>query len=1019
MNLSAPFIYRPIATTLLAIGVAIAGIVAFNLLPVASLPQVEFPTIRVQASLPGASPENMATAIATPLERQLGRIAGITEMTSSSNLGSTSITIQFDLDRNIDGAARDVQAAINAARSQLPANLPSNPSYRKVNPADAPIMIISLTSPTYSTGEIYDIASTVLQQKLSQVEGVGLVRVGGSSLPAVRVELNPTVLNKYGISTTDLAKTIAASNANRPKGQLNNGISTSEIITNDQIFRAYQYRPLIISYQNGKAVKLSDVAEVKDSVEDLRNAGLLNGQPAVALIIFKQPGANVIKTVDLIRQMLPSFKAAVPAAIHMNVTLDRTITIRSSLEDIEATLIIAMLLVILVVYIFLQSTRSMLIPGVAVPLSLLGTFGIMYLLGYSLNSLSLMALTISTGFVVDDAVVVLENITRHIEMGAKPLQAALKGAQEVNFTVISMSFSLIAVFIPILFMGGIVGRLFREFAVTLSVAILVSLVVSLTVTPMMSALLIKPHKNIHKESFLSHRIHLYYEESLRWVLGHQKLMLIVVFMTILLNIFLFIMVPKGFFPQQDTGRITATIQAQQDISFQAMKIKLGEFIKIIKADPAIQYVFGFIGNGTTNSGSLFITLKPYGERKVSADKVIARLRPKLTAVTGAVLYMQSAQDLLIGGRQGNAQFQYTLFADDLNELNLWVPKVMAQLIKLPGIADVNSDQRDQGLQLFVKVDQATAARFGITPQQIDRTLYNAFGQSQVSTMYTARNQYHVIMEVAPAYWQRPEILNEIYVTTPKKQQVPLSTFASFNPSWTLLSVNHQGQSPSATLSFNLLPNEPLGDAVHRVSQTIADMHLPINIQGTFRGTAQAFKESLASEPYLIMVAFIVVYIVLGILYESLIHPITILSTLPSAGVGAILALLFTGTDLSIIALIGVILLIGIVKKNAIMMIDVALHLERNENSPPEDAIFRAALLRFRPIMMTTMAELLGALPLAIGFGFGSEFQRPLGIAIIGGLIVSQMLTLYTTPVIYLSFEKFGQKLKKRWTKLNA
>ncbi|MES2217819.1 MAG: efflux RND transporter permease subunit [Pseudomonadota bacterium] len=1017
MNLSAPFIARPKATTLLALGLALAGIVAFNLLPVASLPEIEFPTINVTASLPGGSPQDMATSIATPLERQLGRIAGITDMTSGSSLGQTHITMQFDLTRDINGAARDVQAGINAALPNLPANLPSNPTYRKVNPADAPVIILALTSDIYSSGQLYDAASTILSQKLSQVYGVGQVIVGGSSLPAVRVELNPTALNKYGIGLNQVAAALGAANANLAKGDLTYGDKTSEIYTNDQLFKAYEYKSLIIAYKNNAPVRLSDVGDVVDSVQDVRNAGISNGKPSVLIVIFKQPDANVITTVDAIRNMMPQLKASVPAAMHVSVVIDRTTTIRASLHDVEITLLIAMALVILVVFVFLGNLRAMLIPGVAVPLSLLGTFAMMELLGYSLDNLSLMALTISTGFVVDDAVVVLENISRHLEAGKKPMAAALAGVKEVGFTVLSMSISLIAVFIPILLMGGIVGRMFREFSVTLSIAILTSMVVSLTVTPMMCAWLLrgehyKKTASDTRYTRLVARIKEGYANSLAWVLERPLIMLVGTLLAIIITIILFIMIPKGFFPQQDTGRISGSIQAEQDSSFQSTVSKLKAFNDIIQKDPAVENVVGFLGGSFSSQGSMFLSLKPLAERKVSSDQVIARLRTKLEKVSGAILYLQSAQDIVIGGRQGNAQFQYTLTSDNLEDLNHWAPLVMERLGKLPNIVDINSDQRDRGLQEYVTVDHDTAMRFGITPQLADQILYNAFGQGLVSTMYTALNQYYVVMEVAPKYWQYPQTLKEIYIQSPSGNMVPLSAFASFEPSATLLSVNHQGLAPAATLSFNLPPNYPLGDAVSMVSDEVSKMGLPATIRGEFRGTAQAFQASLASEPYLVLVALLAVYIVLGILYESTIHPITILSTLPSAGVGALLALLLTRTDLSIIALIGIILLIGIVKKNAIMMIDFALHVERTEKVPPREAIYQAALLRFRPIMMTTMAAMLGAVPLALGRGVGAEMRQPLGIAIIGGLIVSQMMTLYSTPVIYLSFEWLGKWLRQ-------
>jgi hydrophobe/amphiphile efflux-1 (HAE1) family protein len=1002
-------------------------------LPVSPLPQVEFPVVRVYAGLPGASPEVMASAVATPLERQLGHIAGVTQMTSNSGLGVTNITMQFDLSRNIDGAARDVQAAINAARGQLPADLPSIPTYHKVNPADAPIAIVALTSNTYTRGQIYDVASNILAQKLSQVEGVGEVYVGGGASPGVRVELNPTALNQYGIGLEAVRTALATANVNQAKGQLDNGVTTAEIVTNDQIYHAYQYKPLVIAYKNNAAVKLADVARVEDAAENLRRAGISQGKPAVMLVMFKQPGSNIIKVVDRIKSTLPQLKAAIPAAIDMEMVMDRTTIIRASVHDVEITLLIATVLVILVVYAFLRNIRTALIPMVSVPLSLLGTFGVMYLLGYSLDNLSLMALTIATGFVVDDAVVVLENTERHIEEGMQPLTAAILGAKEVGFTVLSMSISLVAVFTPILCMTGIVGRLFREFAMTLSIAIFISLLVSLTVTPMMCARVLRPKQKLatdtaeqpvdlivtpgslvlgtgaqDKTESKKGRGYFLYARSLHWALDHSRLMLLITVGAIALSIYLFTVIPKGFFPQQDTGRINASIQGDQSISFQSMEQKLKAYVKIVSADPAVQSVEGFIGNGSTNSGSLYISLKPLAERNIAAEAVIGRLREKLSKVPNAKLYMQVAQDLVIGGRQGNAQFQYTLSANSLADLNEWVPKVMQGISKLPGIADVNSDQMNHGLQVLVNYDHDTAARLGLNSQLIDNTLYDAFGQRQVAVMYATLNQYHVVMEVAPEYWQRPETLKDIYVTSNTGQQVPLSTFATYAPSAALLEVNHQNQFPSATLSFNLLPGVPLGDVVERVEQLVEKMHLPATIQASFQGTAQAFQASLSSQPWLILLALAAVYIVLGILYESLVHPITILSTLPSAGAGALLALFVTRTDLNIIAMIGIILLIGIVKKNAIMMIDFALQLKRSRAISSYEAIYQAALLRVRPIMMTTVAAMLGALPLAIGLGAGSELRKPLGITIIGGLIVSQLLTLYTTPVIYLTMERVAQ-----------
>jgi multidrug efflux pump len=1017
MSFSSKFITRPVATTLLTIGIALSGIIAYRQLPVSPLPQVDFPTISVSASLPGADPETMATSVAAPLERQFGFIAGVTEMTSTSYRGSTSITLQFDLNRNIDGAARDVQAAINAARAYLPSNLPSNPTYRKVNPADAPILILGLTSDTETKAEMYDAVSTVMAQKLSQVQGVGQVFVGGSSLPAVRVELNPLQLSRYRISLEDVRNVIAATTVSRPKGQLWDQSRSWEVHTNDQLSAADQYKSVIVTYKAGAAVRLPDVAKVEDSVEDVRTAGLVNGKPAVMVIIFRQPGANILKTVDTIRGLLPQLEAALPGAINVSVVVDRTPPIRGSLHDVKLTLIIASFLVILVVFGFLRHVRATLIPAVSVGVSLIGTFGVMYLLGYSLDNLSLMALTIATGFVVDDAIVVLENITRHMEGGSPPLQASLLGAKEITFTVLSMSVSLIAVFIPLLLMGGMVGRLFREFAVTLSVAVFISLILSLTTTPMMCATILRAERtyehgrmyNATERAF--QWMHNHYEISLRWALGHPRVMIALVGAALAISIFLFVVIPKGFFPEQDTGRIAGTIQASQDISFQQMQRKLEEIVGIISKDPDVTYTVGFTGGGggggsTTNTGRMFITLKPFNERTTGIQQIIDRLRKRLGAVAGAPAFLQPVQDLRIGGRISTGLYQYTLQGADLDELDSWSRRVEQQLRKLPQITGINSDLQDKGLQAELAIDRDTASRMGITPQLLDNTLYDAFGQRQVAVTYSPLNQYHVVMEVEPRYWQHPDTLKDIYVPTSSGGMAPLSVFTHYKQTSSALAVSHQGLYPSVTISFNMAPGVALGDAVKAIEKTTRQMRMPASISARFQGTAEAFQSSLANEPLLILAALLTVYIVLGILYESYIHPVTILSTLPSAGVGAVLALLFFHMDLSLIAVIGIILLIGLVKKNGIMMVDFALEAERKEGRAPEEAIYQAALLRFRPIMMTTMAAMLGALPLAVGGGVGSELRQPLGITIVGGLIFSQMLTLYTTPVMYLYLDRF-------------
>ncbi len=1084
MNISAPFISRPVATTLLTLGIALSGALAFLKLPVAPLPQVDFPTISVSAQLPGASPETVATSVASPLERHLGQIADVTEMTSQSGIGQARITLQFELNRDIDGAARDVQAAIVAARADLPANLKSNPTYRKVNPADAPILILAMTSKTLSQGQMYDAASNVFQQRLSQISGVGQVIIGGSALPAVRVELNPKALFKYGIGLEDVRAALASANANSPKGTIDDGDQRYQVYTNDQSTKAADYAPLVIAYRNGAAVQLSDLATVSDSVEDVRNLGLSNGQPSVLIIVFRQPGANIIDTIDSVKASLPSLQAAMPADVNVTVAIDRSTTIRNSLRDTELTLVIAITLVTLVVYVFLRNFRATLIPGIAVPISILGTFGGMYLLGYSLDILSLMALTIATGFVVDDAIVVLENISRHLEEGMPRVQAALRGAQEVGFTVLSISLSLIAVFIPILLMGGILGRLFREFTITLSIAILISLAISLTTTPMMCALWLKPREvdDGPRPRTLFDRVHGGYEHSLAWALRHGGLVMLILFGAVCLNIVLFTIVPKGLFPTQDTGRLVGSLQADQSVSFQAMTQKLRQMIDIVQSDPAVEHVVGFTGvgsgggGGQINTGSVFVALKPITQRP-SVDEVIARLRPQLAKVPGGRLFLVAVQDIRAGGRQSNSTYQYTLQTDNTDDLFTWTPKLVTALEHSAVLADVNSDQQQKGLETDLVIDRDTASRLGITASQIDSTLYDAFGQRQVSVIYSAINQYHVVMEVDPRYTQYPASLDDIYiaasgagaagtalsnspagtvtaaaatqaasaasasataaanannnsarnaainalanagrsstssgaaVSTAKETMIPLAAVAHYQPGNTPLSVNHQGLFVASTISFNLQEGASLGEAAAEINEAVNQIHMPASIHGSLAGTAQVFTQSLSNEPVLIAAAIAAVYILLGVLYESYIHPITILSTLPSAGVGALLALMLFHTQFDIIGTIGVILLVGIVKKNAIMMIDFAIHEKRVNNLGARDAIFQACLLRFRPIMMTTMAAILGAVPLALSFGNGGEIRRPLGISIMGGLVISQLLTLYTTPVLYLYMDRLGQ-----------
>ncbi len=1020
-SLSSPFIHRPIATMLLTIGLALAGAVSFFLLPVAPLPQVDYPTISVSASLPGASPDTMAATVATPLERSLGAIAGVNEITSSSTLGNTRITLQFDLSRSVDGAARDVQAAINAARTLLPTGMPSNPTYRKVNPADSPIMILALTSGSLTRGQMYDAASTVLAQKLSQVEGVGQATVSGGALPAVRVELDPVRLAANGVSLEQVRAAITSTNANRPLGAVEREDHYWQVGTNDQARVAADYAPLVLRWNNGNAVRLSDVADVVDSVQDVRNYGVANGKPAILLQVYKQPGANILEAVERVRAMLPQLKASIPAAIDVTIVSDRTPTLRASLVEVERALALAVGLVVLVVFLFLRNGRATLIPSVAVPVSLAGTFGVMYLAGYTLDNLSLMALTVVTGFVVDDAIVVLENIMRHMERGQGALQAALEGAREIGFTVVSMSLSLIAVFLPIWFMGGIVGRFFREFAIVMSAAILVSMVVSLTTTPMMCAHLLRHPLQPAQRSRLSRWLDAVagrclrgYRRSLAWCLRHQPVLLLALAGVVAFNVHLYVAIDKGFMPEQDTGRIMGFIRADQATSFQAMQERLKRFLAIVQKDPAVEYVTGFTGGGQRNAAGMFMSLKRTVDgRKVSSDQVIERLRQQLKDEPGARLFMVPQRDIRIGGRQSNSAYDYTLQADDIQDLRTWEPRIRQVMSQLPELEDVNSDVQDYGLQTTLVIDRDAATRLGLTVSQIDATLNDAFGQRQVGVIYNPLNQYRVVMEAAPRFLQDPETLRGFFFVNAQGQQVPLTAFARITQTNTPLAVNHERGTPASTVSFSLAPGVSLSQATDAVHNALAELGVPVSIRGSFSGTAGAFQDALAGQPLLILAAMVTIYLVLGMLYESLVHPLTILSTLPSAGVGALLALMLFKTEFSLIALIGVILLIGIVKKNAIMMIDFALVRQRHGHASAAQAIYRACSLRLRPILMTTMAAIFGALPLALGRGDGAELRQPLGIAVVGGLLVSQVLTLYTTPVVYVVLDRLRARLMRR------